>query len=196
MGVIQFSITRWVVSTFVGWLLGIAFILLLSGLFDSVGIEDMQFYLGIGMGAGVGFMQWRLLRKVHLIDLRWIWFSVVGLGTPFLVFDLVRYLTGKSLGSYYLPISIMLAGLLVGLFQFKILSKLVFKAKYWILMSFLGWALAALTIAGIDFLKGLSNNNWVMFSVNLFLILAGGIILGITTGPSMAKILKYAESGS
>lgn len=64
----SFTVVRWVTFTFWGWLLGVAFILLVSSLLGAMGIEDMQFYLGVGMGAGVGFTQWFVLRKFITIQ--------------------------------------------------------------------------------------------------------------------------------
>jgi hypothetical protein len=45
--------------------------------------------LGIGMGIGLGFMQWLILRKWIADALNWIWFLVLGLTIPFLLFELL-----------------------------------------------------------------------------------------------------------
>jgi hypothetical protein len=76
------TIQGWIKATFPGWLLGVVFILILSSLLDSVGIEHMQFYLGVGMGTGVGFTQWIFLKKVINMDARWMLYSIVGMGLP------------------------------------------------------------------------------------------------------------------
>ena len=106
----HFTITKWTKASFAGWLLGIVVILMLSSLLDAVGIEHMQFYLGVGMGAGVGVIQWLYLRKIIPIGKTWIWYSIIGLGTPFVALDLIpnRLLPNK------LPIAISMGSLAVG----------------------------------------------------------------------------------
>ena len=84
-----FNSSKWIKSTFVGWILGVVFILVFSGALESVGIHHMQFYLGFSMGLGVGLIQWFYLRKLVSINLRWVFFSALGLSIPFFFFDLL-----------------------------------------------------------------------------------------------------------
>src|SRR5690349_15382753 len=112
------SISKWIKFTFFGWFVGMMLILILSGFLDSIGIEKFQFYIGVGMGGGVGLMQWIVLRKVYPIKLEWLWTSVLGLGIPFLFFDFWSHYSGYPLGEKYLPISMALGSLLIGVLQF------------------------------------------------------------------------------
>lgn len=86
--------------------MGIILILVLSGFLDSIGIEKFQFYVGVGMGAGVGFMQWIMIRNISEIKLEWLWTSILGLGIPFLFLDFWSQYSGYPLGDKYLSISI------------------------------------------------------------------------------------------
>lgn len=180
---------KWIQACSFGWFISILVILALSSLFDAAGIENLQFYLGIGMGAGVGFMQWRRLKAVAGIDNRWVWFSVIGLGTPFLVFDIVKRAMMMLEGPYYIIASVLLAGLLVGILQYTLLRHISRKAAIWIPASFAGWLLAVLTVLSLDYTSMISHNKLAQFFMNLALILAGGFVLGIATNGSMRKIM-------
>jgi hypothetical protein len=169
--------------------MGIFLLIALSGVLDSIGIQNMQFYIGLGIGAGVGFAQWRVLKSTIGMDKIWLLSSTIGLGLPFLGFDLVRFFTGWSLGNWYIPICILLASALCGLVQQGVLLRMGFRARSWMFVCVAGWTLAAFTVISMDYLKALSTNNWVMFSVNLFLILFGGVVLGFITGLSLRRML-------
>lgn len=185
----QFRITRWTKATFLGWLLGVIFILLLSSVLDFIGIEHMQFYLGVGMGAGVGFTQWLLLKKNTAVkNKNWIWFSVLGMGIPFVILDLIL----KTNTNYKPVLGISFGALALGLLQYSVLKKYSAKAGVWIFGCFAGWSLAVLTTFSINYTMRLSGilSTLALAFINLVLILAGGIVLGIVTGIAMNKILK------
>lgn len=182
---------QWIKVTFWGWLLGVLFLILLSSLLDSLGIEDMQFYIGIGMGAGVGLLQWRLLRKYYEISILWFIYSSIGMGLPFLIFD---FLVDPNL-SYKLPLSVAIGGLLVGLLQYQMFKAYASKAFVWVFASALGWTLAAFTTLLINYtmqFKVTGYLNLVLALLNLGIILAGGWVLGWIT----AKALKQLQTNS
>lgn len=179
----QFSIKRWTI-TFLGWLLGVVFILLLSGLLDSIGVEGFQFYLGLGMGAGVGVVQWLFHRKFSPISYLWILFSAFGMGIPFIIFDFVPI-------AYKLPLSVALGALTVALLQLTALKKYFQNAFLWIFGCFFGWIIAVATVFVIDFtmtIKVTGGMLLVMALLNLFIILAGGVFLGLISGITLKKI--------
>lgn len=183
------TIVRWTTSTFWGWLLGIVLIVGLSSLLDSMGIEDMQFYVGLGMGAGVGYAQWLLLRKHIPMSKNWIWFSAAGMGIPFIILDL---LLTKSF-TYKMPLGVVLGAILVGFLQFRLLKRHSEKANLWIWSSIAGWTLGVLAVLTIDYTKQLPpylSSNLLLALINLLLILLGGIILGVITGIALKKIVK------
>ncbi len=184
----QFTVIRWTKATFWGWLLGVVFILMISSFLDSIGIEGMQFYLGVGMGAGVGFAQWLSLKKYIQLNTNWIWFSILGMGVPFIIIDFIPNETIP----HKLPFSIPLGAITAGFLQYLLLKNHLQKANLWIIGSFIGWSLGVATVFIIDYtnhLKSIISLNLVIALVNLLLILAGGIILGVISGNTMKKIL-------
>ena len=79
---------RWVLATFGGWVLGVVVVVLLAGIGELVGVGN-QFAVGIGMGWSVGYTQWRIARKWFGATTQWMWASTVGMGTPFVLSDVV-----------------------------------------------------------------------------------------------------------
>ena len=181
----SFDFLRWVKNSFWGWFTGIALILFLSSFFEAVGIQDLQFYLGLGMGAGLGFFQWLFLYKHFGFSKNWIWFSIGGMTLPFLLIDLLF----PNPADFKLPAAVSLGGLCLGTMQYFILKKHFKKSAWWILASTAGWTMAIATVLGVDYTKYLDWMNLVVFAINLFLILAGGAVLGIITGLGLKKIL-------
>lgn len=181
------SLKKWTLSTFLGWLLSVVFILILSGIFDGLGIEGYQFYLGISVGLGVGLTQWLRLRKYSSIGIKWVWYTALGAGLPFLIFDLVKIYGHVDFGERYLLYSVSVAGLSVGIMQYLLLKPYSTKAINWIPLSFVGWICAALTVLGINSSMRYIKQPLLGLIVNLSLILASGIVLGLITGSFIAK---------
>ncbi len=184
----QITLGRWTKATFWGWLLGVALILVLSSLLDSTGIEHLQFHLGVGMGAGVGFAQWLLLKRAGMRK-NWIWFSILGMGIPFIILDLMP----AELVPHKIAAGIVSGALATGLLQYLLLKKQFRNAQLWIYGCFTGWTLAVATVFAIDYTKYLTSSNLVLFFLNLFLMLAGGIVLGVISGFALKRI--YSATG-
>lgn len=185
------TIQGWIKATFPGWLLGVVFILLLSSLLDSVGIEHMQFYLGVGMGTGVGFTQWIFLKKVINMDARWMLHSIVGMGFPFLIVDLFP----EEMITHKIATGITMGALTTGALQHLLLKNHTKNALLWIPFSFMGWTMGVLTVFTIDYtmaLKPILSNNLLLALINLLLILGGGIVLGLISG----FFWKYIDTSS
>lgn len=181
------SLKKWTLSTFLGWLLSVVFILILSGIFDGLGIEGYQFYLGISVGLGVGLTQWLRLRKYSSIGIKWVWYTALGAGLPFLIFDLLKLYGHVNFGERYLLYSVSVAGISVGIMQYLLLKPYSTKAINWIPLSLVGWVCAALTVLALDYTKQVSSNPMIGLVMNLALILGGGIVLGLITGSFIAK---------
>jgi hypothetical protein len=178
---------QWTKVAFGGWLLGVVLLILLSSILEASGIENMQFYIGISMGAGVGFAQWRLLKKYMAMSIHWFCFSVIGIGLPFLLFDFVM----DNNTAIKLPLSVAIGGILAGVLQFRFLKGYVTNASIWIYASALGWTLAALTTLLINYtmqFKVTGYMNLVLALLNLGLILAGGLVLGWSTAWVIKRI--------
>lgn len=182
-----FNFRRWTWTTFWGWLIGVILIILLSAALDAIGIEHMQFYIGTGMGASIGLVQWLLLRKAGISG-SWVWLSVLGMSLPLLLFD---YLANDL--AYRLPICVALGSVLTGSLQYLLLRKQFSAAFLWVTFSFLGWTLAALSMLLIEYtmsIKTTGTMNLVFALINLIIILSGGLILGSITAYGLKKIFN------
>lgn len=184
-----FTILRWTITCFWGWLLGVVLILLLSSVLDAVGIEHFQFYVGTGMSAGLGFAQWLLLRKYKSIGLSWILISITGMTIPFLLMD---FFAAESV-SNKLSFGVIFGAALTGLIQYLYLKKYAEKAKSWIWFSFLAWISALIATAAIEYTmkwRPAGVSNLFLAIINLILILSGGILYGLISGIGMKKVLR------
>jgi hypothetical protein len=188
---------QWIAASGFGWIAGVVLVIVTSVLFDAIGLEGFQFYLGISIGGGVGLLQWRLLRRIGHIDAGWIWSSIFGMGFPFLLNDLLSRSGAFSFGSYFLPVSVFSGAVVVSAWQYKILSPLTSAAPRWPVASFAGWIAAALMVLGVDVVKQFISHNMLLFFINLVLIFAGGFVLGGISGPAMSRcIASIKESDS
>ncbi len=168
-----------------GWFLGAVFNVFLSRLLDSIGIENMQFFLGIGMGAGVSFMQWLVLRKQITLSANWIYSAIIGMGFCFIVFDLIP----SSMLAHKLPFSMLSGSLFTGVLQSRCLGPDMRKNS-WVMLSVLAWCLSTLTAFAVDYTQYLHAPIWIRFILNLSLILSGGLVMGLVTGGYWAYFAK------
>lgn len=182
---------RWVRATFLGWLLGFAFILIGAIIGDLLGGGGGESIIGLGMGTGVGYTQGRILSRWQVPKNKWMWSSMAGMGIPFVVSDIVYVVWGEF--SITLPILLAataFGGLFAGLLQQRILSLKFKSSLWWIPTCIIAWSLAG---AGLGLLIEIAGNipgRWVGFFVNVGIILFGGVLLGVITGASLVRILR------
>ena len=164
---------RWILATTLGWLLGFVLIVLFALILDTVGVSA-QFIVGLGMGAGVGFLQARELRLRLNSTWSWFWASTIGMGLPFLIWDIA---TTLGIGNYLsLPPCVLLGSLFVGVLQYRLLRQ-ADTAIRWIPHSIVGWGLPAGIIWLAD--AGLFPGRWKLLTVIPMLL--GGLVLGVVT---------------
>ena len=181
--------SSWVLANFLGWCAGAVLIIATSGMFDAVGLEGFQFYLGISMGAGIGYFQWKVLRH-HAVGMEWIVASAVGLGIPFLLVDLMKRFAALPDTGAWPQVCMSFGGVLVAFWQSRLLHRRAIRSVRWLFAAWAGWVLSAATVLAIDYTKYLSSNNLLLFALNLTLILCGGAVLGIVTAPTMQQMLS------
>lgn len=183
----------WLRATWLGWLLGIPLIIVLALIGEAAGVGGAQFLVGVGMGAGVGFMQNRVIRKILDRRISWLWSTVVGLGLPFLATD-VSKLAGWNL-PYSLLILMTVGGLITGVWQALILSSQIHKIILWTAASALGWFLAAAASSYADSLpRSLAVRGIWGALLYLGAAAAGGLILGSITGICLARMLRHQSA--
>lgn len=172
---------QWVRATWVGWVLGIPLIAGLALMGEAVGIGGIQVLVGLGMGAGVGLMQGRVIRAVLHRFAPWFWSCFVGLGLIFLAVDIAK-LAQRNF-PYYPYSCVALGGLITGIWQAVLLRPHVRKPGWWIAGSVLGWSLAAGLVGVADALFRSRSINGAAGLVAYFgSLVGGGLLLGIVTG--------------
>jgi len=169
---------RWVKATTLGWLLGFVLVVVFSIASDQIG-GGAQFIVGVGMGGGVGFMQARVVGEWVEPTRRWIWATTIGMGLPFLLWDLSVAVGIKAFFS--LPLCGVAGSLLVGVLQGMLLRLRLNRTSWWIPVSLVGWGLPAAGIALGE--SGLLSGPGVLVSVGAMFL--GGAVLGAVTGKAL-----------
>jgi hypothetical protein len=179
-------VKQWTLNTFYGWLIGFAFILVLAIGLEAIGLTG-QFFIGTGMGAGVGWMQWRLGRHAFDLDKRWIWASIIGMTLPFLVLD---YGPGLPISeSFRLPAGVLDGAVLTGILQAYLIRKRSPKAWWWFFICMIAWTTAPILILVSEQASVLFGKTYVTGFLTLLLILAGGLSIGWVGAIGLKKIL-------
>jgi hypothetical protein len=172
---------RWVKATALGWLLGFVLVLVLAVAWDQLG-GGAQFMVGVGMGAGVGFVQARVVEEWVARTSHWTWATTVGMGLPFLAWDL-----GAAVGvdGFFSLSSCVVAGsLLVGVLQSRLLRVGFQRTALWVPASLVGWGLPAAAVAVGD--SGVLSGAGALVSVGAMFV--GGAILGVVTGKALVSM--------
>jgi hypothetical protein len=179
----------WVRATWLGWLFGIPCIIALALLGETVGIGGAQALVGAGMGAGVGFMQRRIVRGLQVRATPWFWSCAIGLALPFLAFDLARA-AGREI-TFSLYASVALGGLIAGAWQGYLLRAHLPKAGWWLPASLLGWSMASGVAAIADTLSRTQQLRGIAGALAYLSISAtGGLVLGLVTGLSLVWLVR------
>lgn len=165
-------IIRWILASFLGWLLGLIFTIVLAVSLETLTGGGAQFMVGLGIGAGVGYMQGRVLKEQLANMMSWDWASTIGMGLPFILWD-ISALTGGGL-PFSMPLCVAIGSLIVGILQWRLLQPLSPKAWWWIPGCFLGWTLTA----------GLTD------LLAIIIIFFGGAVMGAISGLVLVRILE------
>jgi len=170
----------WIRATTLGWLIGLVMVVVLAMVWDMIG-GGAQFMVGVGMGAGVGYMQARVARAWTGQIQPWLWTSIIGMGVPFVFWD-IGSLTGMK-ALFSLPVCVLAGGLLTGLLQQRLLRPRFERTTWWIPACVAGWGLPAGLIQFAD--SGLLPP--ISGLLSTIVILFGGLLLGAVT----AKTLQW-----
>lgn len=185
------SVKTWTLYTSAGWLTGFVLTLLIGLPLEAIGIGN-QSMIGLGMGAGVGLTQARLLNRYPVSGRRWFWSSFIGMSIPYILYDVVAYKI-KMTPEQVLPVATAIGSLLAGTFQYQFaLKPIKAKSKNWIIVTCLGWTIAHVLLIAINF-NSIKQLNLPLFIHVIFVvlcILGGGPILGLITGRSIVAALK------
>lgn len=179
-------VARWVAATFAGWVVGFGLVLVLSALSGLMGLGGTQFPVGLGMGAGVGLLQARLVGRRVGGARPWLVASAGGMAAPFVASDLASVL-GVPV-PYSLSACVALGGLVVGLLQWRVLARVSSDARWWIVAAPVGWTLAASTVFIADrFLPRIPG--LLGASAYVAIVLTGGVALGAVGAHALRRIV-------
>ncbi len=171
-------IVKWVISNFLGFILGMIVAIILSySILNLFHPEETNMLLGLGYGLGIGFVQWYLLNRIFKLSKLWILMSALGIGIPYAGIILLMesgFIFHPILGvkDFYIGFIFFMSGLLVGFLQMILLKPKFSRSYYWIIVSCLAWGIA------------LSLNS----------ILFSGIIMGIISLLSLIWGIKYKNN--
>jgi hypothetical protein len=212
MKITQKSLTmkRWVLFTTYGWFMGILVIiglaLLAEALINTTEESGGQAIVGIGMGIGVGFMQWMAIRNTLIASGRFFWFTVIGFSFAFILRDFVSEIINTKIVAVpisvevTIPFAVLLGGLVSGWLQYRfILKKTMDQAVHWISYVVVGWLLATLITMTMPLLSIKTAENFpkvLIVIIALLFLSIGGPILGFITGWFLIPKLKNLTTES
>jgi hypothetical protein len=179
---------QWVLASTVGLYVGLVMAFVLLAFIDIVlGIEYCEAcdqLTTIGLGIGVGVLQWLVLRRRVSRAGWWVLASAAG-GFGIMQAGFTGY--GASLEMSYGTLLgytglVALGGAVTGTLQWLVLRGQVSRAGWWVLASTVGWGLGM--TAAIAFSWGGAND---------FVALGGiGVVLGAVTGGALVWLLRQS----
>jgi hypothetical protein len=169
---------KWVKATVIGWLLGILFTVGFAFIGEALGLAEIQTPLGLGMGAGVGLMQARLL---PIRRLTYTLASAGGLVIPFLFFDLLKVFGADFPYTFYGAVGV--GGITLGAAQSIFIRRLIRPATLWMAATAIGWSAAAGCVAFADMLPHeLDVRGPLGALLYIASAMSGGVVVGLLTG--------------
>jgi hypothetical protein len=153
---------------------------------EAVGLPEGQFAIGLGMGATVGFLQWRQARRSFGATSAWFWASAVGMTCPFALCDLVGY--GPDGWALIAPTA--LGALLVGLGQHRLFGIRGVRTYCWVPASVIAWALAAATSLAILAIPDYATSGLLQWLRPFLAFGSGGIVLSLITGSVLVWLFR------
>ena len=152
--------------------------------------------IGVGIGAVVGGLQMRTLRRRASVDARWIACDVVGLGVALAGLGLFSFVSGYPFnlgwphGAIGWGVAFALGGGLSALLQAGVAPGLVRRSP-WVVASAAGWGLSALVLAIPADMSSSMPVVLVLLRNGLMAPAIAGLVLGLAT---MAALSPGANS--
>lgn len=198
----QLTMKRWVLFTSYGWFIGILLVVVLALigelLFKTGEESGGQAAVGIGMGAGVGILQWMALRKYLATSYRFFWCTLIGFSFSFILRDIVapqiEFLINTSIT---IPLAVILGAFISGWLQYNfVFKKLINGAINWIFYSTIGWLIATVITIAMPMLKINFGENFpkiLILVIALLFLSIGGPILGYITGRFIVTKINFLK---
>lgn len=190
----KFSAGKWILFITIGWLTGIALLIIVSIPFESFKIKiGSQALSGICMAAGAGFMQWLILKKLLHTTASWIWFSLTGFAIPFIFFDVLAFFINIQ-PEIHVPIAAGIAGILCVWLQCKYSLKCSsHHTKGWIIFSFVGWFGSAM-LTMLIFRFNMTLDRYVAIPLAFAALFIGDVMLGSITSYKVKAIITQKNA--
>ena len=195
---------RWTLLTSAGWFAGFFGGFVLAGAFEPIlgtgPLQSVAGYalLGLCLGAGVGLMQWLVLRTRIAGTGSWVLAGAIGMcvaggagyGIAVLIFGYSESLedlgSGAAVAGWVLAAAF--GGAVTGLLQRGVLSRHLRRPDWWVPASAAGWALsiAAFGSMGVMGTHFVAEGAPVVAGWFFAGLIAGGLVLGVVTGAALA----------
>lgn len=157
----------WVLASTVGWYSGFY-----VGIFGTLAVEAILPNYGgavlwAGLGAGVGILQWFVLRWRVSRSGWWVLASILGLAVAAVLGTAVALARGYSIMPWSPAVVAGVGGAMAGIMQWFVLRRQVSRAGWWVLASTVGWAVSmeatgflspnmAMAVVGLGAVTGLA----------------------------------------
>ncbi len=198
-----FFLLQWILATTLGIAIG-KFFGTLSGLFSSVGGFTGAFAIaGFVVGSVVGFMQQITLKRqqVNQID-RWGLATGFGGGLGGLVTGAIIFTLPGNIAFYVgSTVAGVTTGTTIGVMQWLILKRSVYKARWWILANAIGWTVGEVllwaVIVGVMDGSRVTVNGVVTGLLELkgeSVILLSSAVTGAITGVLLLWLLNHGRN--
>lgn len=176
---------RWMLLTVVGYSVGFFLGLILADILFGGNVM-----MGVGIGAGVGFMQWLALRRIVQRSGWWAPANIAGLTVCLSLYAVVHTVSGYPFNLDGPPgilgwvLAFVVGGTMTGVLQQRILRRHVGRSAWWVLASALGWGLSVIGLTTHFLIR----NPIVVQAV-------AGVILGTVTGGALIWLLRQPTPG-
>ncbi len=188
--------------------LGISLIigLITGSLFNDFSVKEIGIVvsycsMGAGIGGGIGWVQWKLLKRHLSVSMKWISTSAIAFALSELVAGLALWAIGStrdldldSQGLFIYFLIYTVGGALAGLMQITLLKRKVLNPRIWVIASSAGWGFVFLFMLFTYFVYvHFSGTGNLAIRYVLLLILIGGVLLGVITGLGMKRMLDQKD---
>jgi hypothetical protein len=184
----------WLLATLAAFLIGFPICFMMLEAVDHFAPYLVSPFLGISMGAVVGYSQWLVLRKQLHLRSAWGLAYVIGFGVPFSLTSILSGLNVKCVelsdNNLAFITVFTLGSLWTGFLQSKQLRPLTAHATRWVAITTFAWLIAT----GITFLGQYVIN--VPKGPSIYfpsMIVFSGVFIGLTTGIGLKWLLRSPE---
>lgn len=188
------TLKKWIIFSSLGWIFGVVMVILIALFLEGLRLGfSSQAVVGLGMGLGVGTLQWLILKRYLKINTKWIIASVGGFGFSYIMADIILYVFELK-PEIIMPIATGLGALISAWFQEQLVLKKLVKPPYlWVPYSFTAWIIAHAITMGLFYMspkliQGLPP--YLSFTIAILFLMIEGPILGYISSFSILPVVN------